>query len=46
MIGKHLGGLFITIGFTKDYNAVGVYMDKNTNCFLAEYSGYAGGRKE
>lgn len=46
MIGKHLGGLFITIGFTKDYNAAGVYMDKNTNCFLAEYSGYAGGRKE
>ena len=27
-------------------NAAGVYMDKNTNCFLAEYSGYAGGRKE
>jgi len=43
MIGKHLGGLMINIGFTPDLGKVGIYMVKNTNCFLHEYSGWADG---
>ncbi len=43
MTGDHLGGLFITIGFSDDYSEVGMYMHKNTNCFLHTYAGYAGG---
>ena len=44
MIGNHLGGLFIRIGFCDD--KVGVSMQKTTECFLNEYSGYALGRLE
>lgn len=43
MTGNHLGGLYICIGFSSDYGKVSVYMTKNTNCFLNEYSGYAVG---
>jgi hypothetical protein len=42
MIGKHLGALYITVGFRND-GVVGMRMLKNTNCFLATYNGYAGG---
>lgn len=45
MTGKHLGGLYISIGFSPDYNDVCMHMVKNTNCFLNEYSGYAAGHK-
>ena len=44
MIGDHLGGLFVRVGFSGD--KVGVSMVKNTECFLNEYSGYAIGRIE
>jgi len=43
MTGKHLGGLFIRLGFKED--EVGMHMLKNTRCFLREYNGWAGGRK-
>lgn len=43
MIGRHLGGLFIAIGFSDDYREVGVHMVKNTRCFLDTYNGYAAG---
>jgi len=46
MIGKHLGGLYITVGFTPDLTECGVYMVKNTNCFLNEYNGWASGVRE
>ena len=42
MIGKHLGALFITLGFTE--NEIGMRFMKNTNCFLHEYHGYAYGK--
>ena len=45
MTGKHLGGLFMKLGFTQNGEEVGVRMVKNTNCFLDGYDGYAGGRK-
>ena len=45
MIGKHLGALYITIGFRED-GKVGLSMARNTNVFLAQYNGYAGGRIE
>ena len=41
MIGNHLGGLYVRIGFCGD--RVGIQMLKNTECFLNEYSGYATG---
>lgn len=41
MIGKHLGGLYITLAFCED--EIGVRMLKNTNCFLNEYQGFARG---
>lgn len=44
MIGNHLGALFIRIGFSGD--KVGISMQKNTDCFLNEYSGYAIGKLE
>lgn len=43
-IGNHLGGLFIRIGF--DGTRVGLHMQKTTECFFNEYSGYAIGRIE
>lgn len=43
MLGKHLGGLFIAIGFSADHREVGVHMVKNTRCFLDTYNGYAAG---
>ena len=46
MIGKHLGGLYITVGFTPDLSECGVYMIKNTNCFLNEYNGWAFGKRK
>lgn len=45
MIGKHLGALYITVGFRPD-GTVGLRMLRNTNCFLATYNGYATGRIE
>lgn len=42
MIGKHLGGLLIQASFKDD--VIGISMVKNTNCFLYEYDGYAGGK--
>ena len=45
MIGKHLGALYITVGFRED-GTVGLRMLRNTNCFLATYNGYATGRLE
>lgn len=45
MIGKHLGALYITIGFRED-GKVGLNMARNTNVFLAQYNGYAGGKLE
>ena len=45
MTGKHLGGLYIMLGFTKDTSKLSVMMVKNTNCFLAEYNGQAIGNK-
>lgn len=41
MTGKHLGALYIRIGFTE--NRLGARFMKNTNCFLHEYHGYASG---
>ncbi|MBQ7335435.1 MAG: serine hydrolase [Clostridia bacterium] len=43
MIGKHLGALYITVGFRAD-GKVGLRMLRNTNCFLHTYNGYATGR--
>jgi hypothetical protein len=43
-IGNHLGGLFIRVGFNG--SEVGVHMQKTTECFFNEYSGYAIGRIE
>ena len=45
MIGKHLGALYITVGFRKD-GTVGLRMLRNTNCFLSSYNGYASGSVE
>ena len=42
MIGNHLGGLYIWIGFKK--NVATLVMTKNTNCFLNEYNGIALGK--
>ena len=41
MVGNHLGGLYIRIGFNE--NMVTLDMKKNTNCFLNEYDGMAMG---
>ena len=46
MVGKHLGGLYVAIGFTPDLGKVSVNMVKNTNCFLDTYSGSAVGIRE
>lgn len=46
MIGKHLGALYIRIGFTNDGAELGTRFMKNTNCFLHEYHGYAHGIAE
>ena len=43
MLGKHLGALYITVGFREE-GTVGLRMLKNTNCFLQSYNGYAVGR--
>ena len=43
MVGKHLGGLFIRLGFSGD--TVSITMTKNTNCFLNEYNGCAVGKR-
>ena len=44
--GKHLGGMFANFGFTEDLSEVGIYMYKNTRCFMHNYSGYAGGKRD
>lgn len=44
MINKHLGGVFITFGFKDD--RIGVQMQPNTETYLREYKGCAGGKKE
>jgi len=44
--GKHLGGMFANFGFTEDLSEIGVYMYKNTRCFMHNYAGYAGGKRE
>ena len=41
-IGKHLGGLYIRLGFTTD-GRVAVSFKKTTNCFLDTYNGNATG---
>jgi len=41
MIGKHLGGFYITIAFSGD--EVSLRMLKNTNCILHEYNGQTRG---
>ncbi len=46
MTGKHLGGLYINLGFSEDFKTVSLKMVKNTNCFLNEYAGYAVGKEE
>lgn len=46
MTGKHLGGLYIMLGFTEDTERLALMMVKNTNCFLDEYSGKAIGIKQ
>ncbi len=45
MIGKHLGALYVTVGFRED-GTVGMRMLRNTNCFLSTYNGYAAGKIE
>lgn len=45
MVGKHLGALYVTVGFRAD-GTVGLRMLKNTNCFLSTYNGYATGHLE